>query len=334
MNKKLKGIKESRMVRIGMIIINSAPFALLISIVFFWYEQYNNQKDVDEMVSDMQRIESSLSTRYIGIFPDYLDKINNEILEPALTSKDTADIIIFEDVVFYGCLYNSAAYIKMLENLILLSSKGHHIMVAYYDNNKNMRGKMFREVIQESWLNQSDLAQIPMERKKILDDSTFLHGKDFPLRFNRADSIVNEKYFKKYRMENEREFKARINNILIPYANAKCNCRELLTTLDSIKSDCIDKPIDKITYADIYSMYNSFTDEITSFYTAKGIEMIPLDGYLTMSCWSNGEMVLFAFPGRYAADEIGFISSDITIINYINTMRDGLKNKMEIQNKK
>jgi hypothetical protein len=45
-----------------------------------------------------------------------------------------------------------------------------------------------------------------------------------------------------------------------------------------------------------------------------------------MSCWSNGEKVLFAFPGKFAAEEIGFISSDIAILHYIDTMLEGVEN--------
>jgi hypothetical protein len=75
-------------------------------------------------------------------------------------------------------------------------------------------------------------------------------------------------------------------------------------------------------------MYQEITEVFKSFYQQHQIKLIPLNNYLTMSCWSNGEKVLFAFPGKFAADEIGFISSDRAILDYVETMLEGVESSL------
>ena len=43
-----------------------------------------------------------------------------------------------------------------------------------------------------------------------------------------------------------------------------------------------------------------------------------------MNAWSNGSTAIFAFPSQYGASEIGFISHDEAILNYIEGMLQGI----------
>jgi hypothetical protein len=305
--------------KIGKVILTSAPFALLLSIAFFWYEMYENDKETDKMLSEMKTIEQSLSTRHIGIFPDYLDEINLLLSETPL--NDTSKIIIFEDVLFYGAFYNGNAFKDMILQLSKLANDGKKIVIAYYNNDKEFRrGRMFREVVQESWMRQSDLALLSQERVNILQDTVY---KGMRNRFSVADSIVSEKYFALYRDNERKEFLDRREKILVPFYDAAKNDNLLFQRLDNLKNTCFNKPEATITFYDIYTMYYQFTEELKLFFFQHNIRTLPLNNYLTMSCWSNGEKVLFALPGRFAADEIGFISHDNAILNYIEAMLNG-----------
>ena len=313
-------ITKSIFVSIYKMMVVLAPFGLILSIVFFMIQT----KESEELVSNLTHIEQSLSTRHIGIFPDYLDKINKLLSETSRSQEDSLKIIIFQDVLFYGAFYNGAAFKEMIRQLSELSDNGKKIIIAYYDNSENMRaGRMFREVVQESWIKQQDLKKLALERRAIMDS---LRKENFPRNvFFTADSLANEKYFAYYRDNERKEFLQRIEKILLPYYDNTKNDPLLFFKMDSIKNNYLNKPAGAITYYDIYTMYQQITEELKVFFERHNIRLLPLNNYLTMSCWSNGEKVLFAFPGKFAADEIGFISSDNAILHYIDTMLEGVE---------
>ncbi|MDR2824648.1 MAG: hypothetical protein LBB41_05555 [Prevotellaceae bacterium] len=300
-----------------------APFGFILSIAFFMAQ---TQKSV-KLVNKLSGIEQSLSTRHIGIFPDYLDKINELLLEKP--SNDDAAVVIFEDVLFYGAFYNGAAFKEMVENLTKISTQGRQITIAYYDNSDNSNNRrtnrMFREVVQESWMRQNDLPLLTEERITLLRDTSFCPQLTGQKRFNYIDSVTSEKYFAVYRDKDRAEFNRRLEKILVPLYDASKNDYQVFKQIDEIKQKYLKKDAASITFADFYSTYKEFTDNLAAFYRTNKIQLIPLTNYLTMSCWSNGEKVLFALPGRYAADEIGFISHDLAILRYIDTMLKGVK---------
>jgi hypothetical protein len=308
-------------------IVILSPFGLLLSIAFFMIQA----KESEQLVGNLTHIEQSLSTRHIGIFPDYLDKINQLLYETPRMQDDTTKIIIFEDVLFYGAFYNGTAFKEMMRQLSELSEKGKKIVIAYYDNNEDMRkGKMFREVVQESWMRQQDLSALSQERRAWMDKlrKEKASGGGGAV-FRIADSIASEKYFACYRENELKEFSERIEKIRSPLYDKAKNDDLLFQKLDNIKNTCLNKPVKTITFYDIYTLYHQVTEELKAFFGQHNIQLLPLDNYLTMSCWSNGEKVLFAFPGRFAAEEIGFISSDIAILYYINTMLEGVENSLK-----
>jgi hypothetical protein len=283
-------------------------------------------KESEELVSNLTHIEQSLSTRHIGIFPDYLDKINKLLSETSRTQQDSTKIIIFQDVLFYGAFYDGSAFKEMIRQLSELSNKGRTIVIAYYDNSNDMRnGRMFREVVQESWMRQQDLRKLAQERRDLMSSLRQENTSRTNI-FYTADSIVNEKYFASYREHEHKEFSKRINKILIPLYDKTKKDYSIFLKIDNLKIKYLKKPHNTITFHDIYTMYYQLTEELKIFFEQHNIQLIPLNDYLTMSCWSNGEKALFAFPGKFAADEIGFVSSDHAILNYINVMLEGVEN--------
>ena len=316
---------KSVFVQIYKAIVILSPFGLILSIAFFMIQT----KESEQLVNNLMRIEHSLSTRHIGIFPDYLDKINKLLSETPRNQDDSAKIVIFQDVLFYGAFYNGKAFKEMIHQLTELSGSGKKIVIAYYDNNEDTRkGRMFKEVVRESWMRQQDLGKLAQERRTLMSS---LREENIPRDriFKLADSIVNEKYFAHYRDQEWKEFSKRIETIAVPLYDKTKNEDLLFLKIDDIKNKYLDKPLNTITFNDLSKTYYLVTEELKTFFAANHIRLIPLNDYLTMSCWSNGEKVLFALPGKFAAEEIGFISSDLAILNYINIMLEGVESSGE-----
>jgi len=300
-----------------------SPFGLLLSIVFFIVQGNESAR----LVENLKQIEQSLSTRHIGIFPDYLDEINLLLAETPCTKENDSKIVIFQDVLFYGMFYNGAAFKEMIKQIAELSSKGKRIVIAYYDNSNNMRkGQMFREVVQESWMHQSDLGKLSIERSELMRKLREQNTGERKNNFHVADSIVSEKYFVLYRDDKSNEFGNRVKKILTPMYDMSRNDYTLFKKLDEIKNRYLNKSEKEIHFCDMYDMYQDVTNELKIFFEQHNVKLIPLDNYLTMTCWSNGEKVLFAFPGRYGSDEIGFLSQDVSIMKYIDVMLEGIEN--------
>ncbi len=317
--KKIKKFKNNKLYQIGRFFLSSAPFALLISIVLFWVEMYRSDKENDEMIGELKLIEQSLSTRYIGIFPDYLSQIN-DILE---TTEKGDSVIIFEDVLYYGLFYNPDEFKQMIGNISSLAQNGHKITIAHY----GIDSKQFREVVQESRIKKEYLSEIKEERKAIIEQ--WRASRNAPKRryglMILADSLASEKYFAKTRVDNMQDFEDSVNFFKTPIFKTGDN--PLFADIDSIRYNALNKPLKEITFADFYDMYRNVSIAITQNLKKQGpnIEFIELDDYLVMSCWSNSKKILFALPGKFAADEIGFISSDDAIKRYINTQLLGVK---------
>lgn len=345
-------LKNHWILKVGKILLNSAPFALLLSILFFFL----GSKDMNNAMSGLRKIEQSLSTTHLGIFPNYLKDINERILDSSNFSqkgKEMTNIIIFEDVLFYGAVSDAEEFMNTVLNITHLAQNGHPITVVYYDNSIGITGKgqRFREVVQESWLRKDDLNPLSTERFELMRDTTFLPEliQTPGLRFTKIDSILCEKYFNNLKNSEDRSERRDLTNTIqklrkpfimtsdkrgqpidIKISTTDSGAFNLFFTMDSIRRTNLGTQ--DIHYANLSATYYQFTDAIKEYYTALGIKLLPLNEYLTMSCWSNGDEVLFALPGKFAADEIGFISHDKAIIEYVKTMLEGVEHTINQSN--
>ena len=343
-------LKNHWILKVGKILLNSAPFALLLSILFFFL----GSKDMNNAMSGLRKIEQSLSTTHLGIFPNYLKDINERILDSANFSqkeKESTNIIIFEDVLFYGAVSDADEFMNTVLNITHLAQMGYPITVVYYDNTTGVSGKgqRFREVVQESWLRKDDLNPLSLERFEMMRDTTFLAELTPSARFVKIDSILCEKYFDNLKNSDDRSERRDLTNVIqklrkpfimtsdkrgqpidIKIAATDTGAFKLFFTMDSIRRTHLGAQ--DIHYANLSATYYEFTDAIKEYYSSIGINLLPLNEYLTMSCWSNGDEVLFALPGKFAADEIGFISHDKAIIEYVKTMLEGVEHSIKQSN--
>lgn len=322
---KWNNFKSHKFVRIVQVISSSAIFGLLISLVLFGIEMFRNMQDSVEMTENLLKIQNSLSTRYLGIFPNYLSGIN-ELFRDA-EAEDS--IIIFEDVLYYGIKSKPDEFKSYNQYLLELRNKGSHVVVAYY----NPRSMVFRKMIQEGRFSDY-LSDFQHEKKAKLDSLNKIPREQRTFAdFMRLDSTLSEKYISMARDNNREKFKSEVENYLKPLHNendkrvkrSEESVYQLCCNLDAIKQKYLDKAIDEITFADYMQMYREFDEAILQLYNEYGFECVALDEYLTMSCWMAGDKMIFAFPSKYATDEIGFYSQDPAFSKYVRTMLNGVK---------
>lgn len=327
--------------------LKSAIVGMLFAILCFAYDVYSDQeqdKKLEESVSKLARIEQSLSTRYLGIFPEYINEIGN--LFDDIDPSDT--IVIFEDVLYYGIKSRPREFRKFNEQLIRHAMSGGHITIAYYDveidPSKPLSSNIFHKMIIESRINGKFLNVMDEDRRAEFRKYRENRQAGKPNVTRNIDSLVCERYLAKTREDNPEKFKKDIATYLsdelirgtelTPMTTAYEHiANQLCIDIDHIKHHYLDKDPYSVTFADYESMFRAIGQAIVDCYTANGIHLVPLDEYLTMSCWlvksgnnNKGIKAILAFPSKYSTDEIGFYSQDEAFATYITTMLDGVIN--------
>lgn len=325
-------------------IATSAILALLLSFAFFGYDLYKdikrdqkNKENLGIITQTLDGITLSLSTKYLGTFPGYLE----ETLRVFEHLEENDTVIIFEDVLYYGIKSKPEEFRRFNQFLINHARHGGKVVIAYYDNHsQTIATNVFRNMIKEGRIDLQYLSVIQMEIEQGME-----HAKNK----NRAlaiqlDSVITEKYFQQSVLKDtsaaEKVRKEYLDKALV--ANLKqleksgfdIVISRLCVDLDSIKQHYLGggKSFDDIRFADYEHMYSDMTDCIAECYLYHGIELIPLNEYLTMSCWmikpansNRRSEAILAFPSKYASDEIGFYSQDSSFEKYITAMLSGVR---------
>lgn len=133
--------KEKKFVRILKIITESAPFALLLSIILFGAEELISMKESKDLTQNLMTIQSSLSTRYLGEFPNFLRAITD--LYSEVEQGDS--IVVMEDVLYYGIHSDPEQFYESSKKLLDLAADGTPIMIAYYAPNSLAFNMMVNE---------------------------------------------------------------------------------------------------------------------------------------------------------------------------------------------
>lgn len=205
------------------VISNSASFALFLSILFFSYESIENSREtevvtnnlvgmqhsLDSIVDNFTEIENSLSTRYLGIFPEYIGNINN-LLADAMVSNVKSHIndtvIIFEDVLHYGVLSNPSEFKKLMRNLLDLSNNGCNITLVHYKHD----GRQFKQMVTDELI-PSDV-QLSY-RKELRSMIQLGDTASFRCYMDSTGPIMNKYFGGKYNLDDETDRLAVMNII-------------------------------------------------------------------------------------------------------------------------
>lgn len=309
--------------KIYRIITNSAVFGLIVTLAIFVFEQYKSSKQQEEVVENLVFVQNSLSTRYLGLFPSYINEIN-KILETA-QPKDT--IVIFEDVLYYGFQSSPLEFKKMHKRLINMADSGANVTIAYY----KPKGRTFKRMIIDQFIATDISAQMDMEKRanfRHVDGVNRLSLKELKV----IDSIISDRYFDKTRAESPEKFREVVNKNREPLARITgketgldLKLENLYLKIDSVKAHWLAEDYDKLCIHDFEKMYCDISILLADEYSKHGIEMIPIDENLSISCWLVADKAIMAFPSKYATDEIGFYSQDPAFSKYIMTMLNGFR---------
>lgn len=359
----LQRVKGTRGYEIMNTFIKSAAVALLFAAICFVYDVYHDseqdkqledsinklesiEKSIDTLQSiknNLKHIQESLSTRYLGIFPEYITQIND--LFEDLSRSDS--VVIFEDVLYYGIKSRPDDFYNLNVHLFDHAMNGGSITVAFYNHNRNAStgrpvwDNLFHRMIIESRIALKYHAALNESRDKELQKLRSTNQLN-PERSKSVDSTLCEKYFADTRNDDLAKFKKDIEAYLSKdlinkngdfSSEAERMTYQMCVEIDSVKQHYLGngKPLKSILFRDYEMMYRATSEIIAKYYEKNGIELVPLDEYLTMSCWlvrkspRNGVRTVLAFPSKYSTDEIGFYSEDEAFSRYIGTMLDGVK---------
>ncbi len=356
----LRRIKGTKGFEILSTFIKSAVVGLLFAVLCFVYDIYHDSEqdkqleesiekleNIEKSVEQLEKIKQSLSTRYLGIFPEYISEIN--ALFENLVSTDS--IIIFEDVLYYGIKSRPNEFYNLNVQLFKHALNGGNLTIAYYDSrnsdHKPVMDDLFHKMIIESRISSKFHAELSESRKEEIKKLSQMNQLNITAS-RRMDSILCEKYFAATRKDNFVKFKkdvdAYLGKELIDKDTTNLTDAEWITyqmcmEIDSVKQHFLGngKPLESILFSDYEQMYRSMSEVIVNYYTKYGFDLVPLDEYLTMSCWMvreenhKGVKTVLAFPSKYSSDEIGFYSQDEAFSKYIGTMLEGVRQNRHIR---
>ena len=325
--------KDSPLYKIGRFITNSAAIALLITAVLFVYQEHEERARTEKIIhnlqdisTDMLSVQQSLSTRYLGIFPNYI-QVANDLLQNC-SPKDS--IIVFEDVLYYGYISKPEEFVKMNNLLLSHADDGGNVTIVYY----NEDGRTFHRMVREALISSSFYGSMENERRSNTNRSQARQSLE-QLRIQ--DTLLCNKYF----TLSDKKDPGYIESMLSRYLQSPLLplCKEDPTTLQEVTSMCarIDsvrtqhlggKTPSNVSFFDFENMNRAITKVISSVYLSHGVDLWPMDEYLTMSCWLAGEQAVLAFPSKWSSDEIGFFSQDPAFARYIKAMFLGVKSSL------
>lgn len=317
-------LKDTTIFKIARVIGNSASIALLITAILFVYQEVGERERTDHIIENLLSVQNSISTRYLGLFPGYIHEVN-ELLQDC-PPKDS--IIIFEDVLYYGFVSNPEEFVHMNQLLLKHADEGGHVTIVYYNEN----GRTFHRINRESLISSTLYAAMEKER----NSRQSVNSKESSLdQIRNEDTTLCRKYFALSRDNDPKSFNEKIKRqtqaTLTPHFKEDYmpDVLDLCVQIDSIKSHWLThKKNAEIDFFDYEEMYRSVTMTISSCYKEHGLDLIPMDEYLTMSCWLAGKRAVLAFPSKWSSDEIGFFSQDPAFAQYIKTMLLGVKSSM------
>ena len=344
----LRKLRKRRALELLSTFAKSAIVGLLFAVICFVYDVYHDSeqdKQLDASIDQLKKIEQSLSTRYLGIFPEYIQEI--DALFSNLDPSDT--VVIFEDVLYYGIKSRPVEFRNVNEKLFKHLINGGAVTVAYYDygeSNGRSIGSIFYKMIIEGRISSNYLPALAQSRRDTMEYLRNIgqFGNDVLIS---ADSALCERYFSATRRDDPSKFakdiEGYIKKDLVGEGELKDNATaseriadQMCNELDDTKQHCLGgKAPEDILFDDYKKMYQMMSEVIAKYYVKYGVDMVPMDEYLTMSCWlvkkgnHKGIGSVLAFPSKYSTDEIGFYSQDEAFSRYITTMLEGVKDNQK-----
>ena len=348
-------MKGSRGFNILVTFIKSAAVGLLFAVICFAYDVYHDteqdkqlekslekMEDIEQTVTvQLASIEQNLSTRYLGIFPEYISQIG-ELFQDV---DPKATVVIFEDVLYYGIKSRPDEFYNLNRNLFEHALNKGSITVAFYDFEEAgsvlVAADIFHKMIIESRIDTKYHSMINEKRAEEIQRIREANENVNRDALRVYDSVLCETFFAATRSDSLAKFEKDVNAYLKKdlvevgeddSTRAGRMAHQMCIEIDSVKQYYLGggKAIEEISFYDYELMYRRMSQVIARYYEGVGIRLVPLKEYLTMSCWmvqkgdQKGVETVLAFPSKYSTDEIGFYSKDEAFSRYIGTMLAGV----------
>lgn len=344
--------KSHKMVGYVNTFFKSAAVALIFALVCFAFDRYENiqqQEQLDESIKKLDEIEKGLSTRSLGIFPGYI----KEIRELFDNIEKTDTIVIMEDVLYYGFKSKPKEFYEMNKRLFDHVMQGGAVTIAYYNyEHKNVPISMdiFHNMIKNEHISSNNMAKMHKECDSIIKTISQTEAGNKLQKIWATEYELCDKYFKATINKDYKRFEESINGengylstALINFGENETSqgagvAKDMCKDIQEIKEKYLNKDLNKITFADFEDMDREISIVISEYYKKRGIKMVALNEYLTMSCWmvkfgsTTGIKAVLAFPSKYSSDEIGFYSQDEAFAKYITTMINGILLNKQTEN--
>lgn len=342
-----KRIQGTRGYAILSAFVKSAAVGLLFAIVCFVWDRVNDadqNEKLEASVNKLDTIQKSLSTRSLGIFPGYI----KEIRELFNNIDKSATIVIMEDVLYYGFKSKPKEFFEMNKRLFDHAMQGGHDTIAYYNFKEErvlVAMDIFHNMIKNEHISNDNLVRMNKECDSIIKTRRSTGQEIRPELIRAMEYDLCEKYFKATVNNNYKSFEesvnAYLNDELIHFGENETSqgagvAKDMCKDIQKIKEKYLKKDLDKITFADFENMNREISMVIAEYYEKREIQLVPLDEYLTMSCWmvknDHDFKAVLAFPSKYSSDEIGFHSQDEAFSKYISTMLKGILANQNLEN--
>lgn len=285
------------------LLLDSATFALVLSVAFFSYEMTKNARESEEVIDELINIKNNLTTRYLGLFPEYIDNINsllNEAVEHQKISEVRDSVVIFQDVLYYGVRSDAKGFRQMITNILQLAANGCHITIAYY----NPEGRPFKNMIRDKLISfdyqkkyrtdmESYRKRISQYRKDVKELPENLSFEEFDAHITKLVNDNFDNYFEQITFEDKNK-KTLIDNLSSYRYVDSVICEQYYdstrlhnrnTFENNVKSLKVKLPLYRDVFDDISIKTNnllSVLDEIKSSYMKKNYDDIMYSDFYNM----------------------------------------------------
>ena len=248
-------------------------------------------------LSDAKKITDSISTRYIGEFPEIVEQINDLLLQ----AKE--EIIIMTDVLGYGMYSNPGDFHKYLSIIEKKAGDECDIKFVVYDNSLLKRTRQMQHI---GFANIKEYHSLRKNQKH--EEANNMRDSIFRTNLKEKELTLNN--FFKYKFTYTHK------------SNNKRNFQEF----DDIKSEFESRQV-------IGSIsYNEFNNLLLDLNNSIQNRLVPIQHSVSitttanqhvMNCWLiDRTKAIFGFVGNFNASEIAFYTQDRQIINYIISLVD------------
>lgn len=252
-----------------------------------------------------------------------------------------------EDVLYYGFMSKPKEFYEMNKKLFDHAMMDGSVIIAYYNFDQSrvpVSKDIFHNMIKEEFISHDNIIKMKKECDSIIKTLTNVKGKDKYDEVMKMEYELCDKYFKATNSNDFKKFSESVDKYLstelINFGENEISqgasmAKDMCLEIQKIKEKYLKKDKKQIAFKDFEDMDREISTVIADAYKKRNIKLVPLNEYLTMSCWmvksTTNMRAVLAFPSKYSSDEIGSYSQDDAFARYISTMMGGILLNQQIE---